>query len=128
MCRLPRAAPGLPGSTDARSQDRTILQDGSHGERPGGPARRPHQDVHPARHQGLAALPARWTTADARGHRRVLQSRDGAQAHIRREGLLGRLHARDLKEMNMSKYRLSLAVAALVGAGISTVYAADPKA
>ena len=28
----------------------------------------------------------------------------------------------------MSKYRLSLAVAALVGAGISTIYAADPKA
>jgi putative membrane protein len=33
-----------------------------------------------------------------------------------------------LKEIEMSNYRLSMAVAAVLGAGIATVHAADPKA
>ena len=51
------------------------------------------QDLHAARHQGLAALPARRPAADARRHRRVLQPRARAEADAGREGFARGLHA-----------------------------------
>ena len=59
--------------------------DTDHRQRTNGRRRRPDQDVPVARHQGLAAVPARRSAVDARRHRRVLQPRARAEAAAARE-------------------------------------------
>ena len=56
-------------------------------------ARRADQDVPAARHQGVAAVPARRPAADAGGHGRVLQPDPGAGAGAAGEGGSRRVHA-----------------------------------
>src|SRR5262249_5747064 len=63
---------------DARPAGRGVLQR---------PRPRLDQILLPAGHQGLTAVPARWTTADSRGHRRVLQS--DFRVETRRLGEIG---------------------------------------
>ena len=75
---LPHAAL-LHRQPHAQLEGGAILQ-GSHDQRPQGVRGRPDQDLPAARHQGLAALPARRPAADAGGHGRVLQPRLGIEA------------------------------------------------
>ena len=70
---LPRAAL-LHRQHDAQPARRAVLR-GEDDQRPQGVRGRPDQDLPAARHQGLAALPARRPAAHARGHGRVLQPR-----------------------------------------------------
>ena len=82
----------LHGPADARSEAGALLH-AVHHQRSAQRRRRTDQDLHPARHQGFTALPARWTTAHAGGHGGVLQPGAGAGAERRGEGGAGGLHA-----------------------------------
>ena len=76
--RLPRAAL-LHRQPHAQPPDGALLQAGDD-QRPDGQRRRPHQDLSPPRHQGLAAVPPRRAVADAGGHGGVLQPDPGHAA------------------------------------------------
>ena len=78
----------VPGQLDARPAGRALLPRAPRGA---------DQDLLAARHQGLAAVPARRAPAHARGHRRVLRHRAGDEAVGRREEGSGRVPARDSK-------------------------------
>ena len=80
---LPRAAV-LHGQPHAQPARRAVLQAAAD-QRHDGLGRRPDQDVPAARHQGLAALPARRPAADPRGHGGVLQPGPGDEADGRGE-------------------------------------------
>ena len=78
--RVCHPAPYYTDNLDAQPADRAVLQ-AADGQRPHGLRRRPDQDVPLARHQGLAAVPARRPAADPGRHGRVLQPRPGDEAH-----------------------------------------------
>ena len=85
-------------------------------QRPGGDGTGADQDVPAARHQGIAAVLARWPAADARGHGRVLQPGPRAQAVREREGRPRRLHAAALRRRRNSKHQYDGAASLLAHA------------
>src|SRR5205085_7655369 len=62
-------------------------------QRPGGDRTRAHQDLHPARHQGVAAVLPRRPLAHPGRHGRVLQPDPRTQAGRAGEDRAGRVHA-----------------------------------
>ena len=77
---------------DARPPGRALLQDADD-QRPGRHGAGADQDVHAARHQGIAAVPPRRPAADAGGHGGVLQPHPGDEADPRGEERPRGVHA-----------------------------------